>query len=133
MIKKVDHIGIATSNLEEIRELYKHILPDVEPSEHVVESQKSKMLCYDVAGVHLEFLEPTSDASPIAKFLAKGRKGMHHICFETDDIKADIEKMASEGCKLIDKEPREGMNNTKVAFIHPASCGAVLTELCQKS
>lgn len=133
MIKKVDHIGIATSNLEAIREQYKHILPDVEPSEHVVESQKSKILCYNVGGVRLEFLEPTAEDSPIAKFIAKRGQGLHHVCLETDDIKTDIDKMASEGCKLIDKEPREGMNNTKVAFIHPASCGSVLTELCQKS
>ncbi len=132
MISKINHIGIAVSDLDEIREIYGKIMPEAEVSECEVASQKSRMLCYDVGGVHMEFLKPTSDDSPIAGFLAKRGQGIHHIALETDDVKADLDRLVGEGFRAIDKEPREGMNGTKIAFLHPKSTGSVLIELCEK-
>lgn len=132
MIKKINHIGIAVSNLNEIKKIYGTIMPEAETGEYTVESQKSNILAFDVGGVHLEFLEPTSEDSPIAGFINKKGQGLHHVALETDDVKADLDRLVEEGFRAIDKEPRTGMNGTKIAFLHPKSTGSVLIELCQK-
>ncbi len=132
MIKKVDHIGIAASSLDEIKNVYGKILSDIQGHEYEVESQKSKILSFDLGGVHLEFLEPSSPDSPIAKFIDKKGPGLHHVALETDDITSELEKLKKDGLKLIDNEPRIGMNGAKIAFVHPKSSGGVLLEVVEK-
>lgn len=131
MITGVNHIGIAAPDLEEIRKIYGSILEGIESHEETVEEQKAKILSFDVGGVHLEFLEPTSPDSPIAKFLEKKGPGIHHLALTTDNIEADLSAVREKNLKLIDENPRAGMNNSKIAFLHPKSTGSVLLELCE--
>jgi methylmalonyl-CoA/ethylmalonyl-CoA epimerase len=79
----------------------------------------------------IELLEPTSDDSPISKFLEKRGGGIHHIAVEVDDIKAALEKLRSQGARLIDEVPRIGAEGCLVAFVHPGSTGGVLLELVE--
>lgn len=79
----------------------------------------------------VELLEPTSDDSPISKFLEKRGGGIHHIAVEVDDIQASLAKLKSEGMRLIDETPRIGAEGCLVAFVHPAASGGVLLELVQ--
>jgi methylmalonyl-CoA/ethylmalonyl-CoA epimerase len=79
----------------------------------------------------IELLEPTSDDSPIAKFLEKNGPGIHHLAYEVEDIEAAIARLKAEGARMIDEVPRCGAHNTRIAFVHPKSSQGVLTELCQ--
>ncbi|MDY0004341.1 MAG: VOC family protein, partial [Polyangia bacterium] len=84
-----------------------------------------------VGEVKIELVQPMSDDSPIAQFLAKGSKGIHHIAFQTDDIEGAIAQLKAKDVPLIDKEPRVGAHDTRIAFVHPKGVSGVLTELVQ--
>ncbi len=132
MINGVNHIGIATSSIEGIKDLYKSILEGCETHEETVAEQKSKILSFQVGGTHIEFLEPTEPDSPIAKFIEKRGAGVHHIALATDNIEHDMQRLKDKGFRFIDETPRTGMNNTRIAFLHPKSTGSILLELCQE-
>ncbi len=132
MIKKIDHIGIAVSNLEESLSFYEGALGlKVENIEEVPE-QKVKVGFLDIGGVHLELLEPTSPDGPVAKFIEKRGEGIHHISILVDNIENSIESIKEKGIKLIDETPRKGAGDSKMAFIHPKSAHGVLLELYEK-
>lgn len=130
MIQKIDHLGIAVNSLEESVPYYEKALGLKCERVEEVESQKVKTAFFDVGGVHLELLEPTSPESPIAKFLEKKGEGIHHIAFGTDDIGGQLKQAADSGVRLIHEEPFEGAAGKLVAFLHPKSTHGVLTELC---
>ena len=133
MITGVNHIGIAVENLEDVKKVYNEVLKNSKIHEETIEEQKSKVLSYIVGETHIEFLEPTSADSPIAKFIEKKGQGIHHIAFTTDDINNDMQNLKDKNFRFIDEIPRNGMNNTKIAFLHPKSTSSVLVELCQES
>ena len=133
MIFGVNHIGIAVENLSDIKNIYTDLLPDAHNHEETVAEQKAKTLSFAVGDTHIEFLEPTSAESPIAKFLEKKGQGVHHIALSTDNIAQDLERLKQKGFRLIDETPRNGINDSKIAFIHPKSTGSVLIELCQNA
>jgi LAO/AO transport system kinase len=83
------------------------------------------------AGGLLELLEPTAADSPVARYLDRRGEGLHHVCFEVDDIRATLRALEAQGVRLVDREPRRGAGGHLVAFIHPASAGGVLLELKQ--
>ncbi len=132
MIKHIDHIGIAVNSLEETIPHYRDTLGLGEPHVDEVPTQKVRVAMFDVAGVHIELLEPTSEESPIAKALAKngGRCLIHHIAFCTDDVAAQLNQASEHGCLLINQEPVPGAHGSKVAFLHPKSTFGILTEFC---
>lgn len=131
MITKIDHIAIAVENLAESSEKLKKLL-DIEPSEpEIVEEQKVKVVFFDVNGVHIELLEPISEDSPIAGFINKKGPGLHHIAFASSDLDQDLLRLEKEEVRLIDKKPRKGANDKKIAFAHPRSTLKVLMEFCQ--
>jgi methylmalonyl-CoA/ethylmalonyl-CoA epimerase len=132
MISKINHIGIAVKSLDEHIPFYRDILQLEFEGREDVQEQKVKIAMFKVGEVRIELLEPTSDASAIAKFIAKKGEGMHHIAYHTDDIENEIRNAEENGIKMIDKEPRNGAHNTKIAFMHPKFTGKVLTEICQK-
>jgi len=132
-MNKLNHIGIAVNDLEKAVEVYKTFLKDVEIEYEEVPSQKVKAAILPLGDSNLEFLEPTTDDSSIAKFLQKKGQGMHHLCIEVDDIKEALKSLEEKGYRLIDKEPREGAMGMKVAFVHPKSTSGVLLELSQKA
>ncbi len=131
MFKKINHIGIAVKNLEESMKFYKEQLGFQFNGTDEVESQKVKVAFFKIGEVNIELVQATSPDSPIAKYLEKNREGIHHICYEVEDINSVLDTLKERGVKLIDNEPRKGAHNTKVAFIHPKSSGGVLTEICQ--
>lgn len=130
MIQQIDHLGIAVRSLDEAIPLYEKALGLKCEAREEVESQKVRTAFFHVGEVHLELLEPTSDESPIAKFLEKSGEGIHHIAFKTDDIQGQLKQAADAGVRLIHEEPFEGAAGKLVAFLHPKSTRGVLTEFC---
>lgn len=131
MISQIDHIGIAVKSLDEHIPFYRDVLKFEFLGFDEVEEQMVKVGMLKVGDVKLELLEPTSDNSPIAKFIEKKGEGMHHVAYRTDDAANQIEELKANGIQMIDNEPRSGAHGTKIAFLHPKFSGRVLTELCQ--
>ena len=130
MINHIDHLGIAVRSLDETVPVYEKALGLRCEHREEVPSQKVRTAFFDVGGVHLELLEPTSPESPIARFLADRGEGIHHIAFRTDDITGQLAQAAGAGVRLIHEKPFEGAAGKLVAFLHPKSTHGVLTELC---
>lgn len=135
--KAVNHLGIAVTDLDAERAYYENVLgADFEGVEEVAD-QKVKVAFYTVgpaeAPVRLELLEPTSEDSPIAKFIEKngGRGGLHHVAYTVSDIEARLAELKDAGVRLIDETPRPGAHHTRIAFLHPKASNGVLTELCE--
>jgi len=130
-VEKIDHIGIAVESIEKWIGFYKDVLGlEYDGSEEVVE-QKVRVAFLKIGESRIELLEPTSDDSPIAKFLEKRGGGIHHIAVKVDDIDAALARHHEVGARLIDNEPRIGAHNMRIAFIHPKASGGVLLELCE--
>ena len=130
MIQKIDHLGIAVRSLDESVKYYEEALGlKCEHREEVV-SQKVRTAFFTIGSTHIELLEPTSEDSPIAKFLAKNGEGIHHVAFGTDDITAQLAGAKSAGVQLIHETPIDGAGGKLVAFLHPKSTHGVLTEFC---
>jgi methylmalonyl-CoA/ethylmalonyl-CoA epimerase len=130
MIKQIDHLGIAVRSLDETVPVYEKALGLRCEHREEVPAQKVRTAFFDVGGVHLELLEPTSPESPIAKFLADRGEGIHHIAFRTDQITDQLAQAAGAGVRLIHEKPFEGAAGKLVAFLHPKSTHGVLIELC---
>jgi len=124
-VKRIDHVGIAVPDLTESRRIWDLILGQ-EPELEVVETQKVKAALYPCG---IELIAPTSDESPISKFLAKRGTGIHHVTVEVDDIEAHLARLKEAGVRLINETPTPGAGGCRVAFLHPASTGGVLLEL----
>ena len=128
---KIDHIGIATDGIDQAASFYRDSLGlSIEEIEEVP-SQKVRVAMLPVGESRIELLEPTSEDSPISRFLAKRGPGIHHIAVQVDDIEAALRDLKARGARLIDEQPRTGAGGCLVAFIHPSSTGGVLLELVQ--
>lgn len=131
MLTKINHIGIAVKSLEESIPFYRNQLSMPFAGIEEVVEQKVRVAMLQVGESKIELLEPTSDDSPVAKFIEKNGPGIHHLAYEVEDIEAAIAKLMSEGARMIDEKPRNGAHGTQIAFVHPKSSNGVLTELCQ--
>lgn len=132
MLKKVDHIGVAVKSLESIKKFYKEIF-NLEPSfEETVEEQMVRVVGFKIGETNIEYLEPSGEQSPIAKFLSSKGEGIHHLAFSVTDIAAVMQDMKLQGIQLIDEAPRIGAEGKKIAFVHPKSLHGVLLELSQE-
>ena len=130
MIKHISHIGIAVKNLDEAIAVYEKLGLQLEGVEEVP-SQMVKVAFFPCGETRIELLCPTSEESPIAKFIEKKGEGIQHIAFAVDDIEASLKQANELGLALIDKEPRPGAHHSNIAFLHPKSTIGVLTELCE--
>ena len=129
---KIDHIGIATNGIDDAARFYLESLGlQIEYVEEVA-SQKVRVAMLPLGESRVELLEPTSDDSPISKFLAKRGPGIHHIAVQVQDIRASMAELKEKGARLIDEQPRTGAGGCLVAFIHPSSTGGVLLELVER-
>ncbi|MCX6548524.1 MAG: methylmalonyl-CoA epimerase [Geothrix sp.] len=128
---RINHLGIATPGLAEAMERMARLF-DMGP-EHTEEvaEQKVKTAFFPVGESTLEYLESTDPEGPIGKFLAKRGPGIHHVCFEVDDVDAAVAGLLAKGVRMIDQAPRKGAHGCRVAFLHPAETGGVLIELSQ--
>lgn len=131
MLNKINHIGIAVKSLEESMPFYRDNLGMAFAGIEEVAEQKVRVAMFAIGESKIELLEPTSEDSPIAKFLEKNGSGVHHLAYEVDDCAAAIAKMVGDGARMIDEKPRNGAHGTKIAFVHPKSSNGILTELCQ--
>ena len=129
---KIDHIGIATNDIEQMASIYRDALGLNVIETEEVPSQKVRVAMLPVGESRIELLEATAADSPISKFLAKRGFGIHHVAFNVDDIRAALAELKSKGARLIDEEPRTGAGGCLVAFIHPSSTGGVLIELVER-
>lgn len=127
----INHIGIAVNSLAACRQFYETTLGASFEAVEEVPSQKVRVAFYKVGDVRLELLEPMSDDSPIAAFLAKRGEGLHHVAFTVSDIEQRLVELKAAGVRLIDEQPRPGAHHTQIAFLHPKSSAGVLTELCE--
>jgi methylmalonyl-CoA/ethylmalonyl-CoA epimerase len=128
----IEHIGIAVDDLEREAPFWKKVLSLSHLTTEEVEEQGVVTDIYNTKQGKIELLEATVSESPIAKFIEKRGKGIHHVCLEVDDIKQAINELIEAGVELIDKTPRVGVEGFMIAFIHPRSTGGVLVELAEK-
>jgi methylmalonyl-CoA/ethylmalonyl-CoA epimerase len=128
---KINHLGIATKGIDEALKFWEDALGLENVHTEIVEDQKVRVAMLPIGESRIELLEPTSEDSPITKFLEKRGGGIHHIAVEVEDINAALLKLKQQGARLIDENPRVGAEGCLVAFVHPSSANGVLLELVQ--
>jgi len=132
MVRKVSHIAIAVPDIEQAAKFYEEKLGLRLVGREDVAGSKVTVGFIPVGETRIELVQPAAPDSPITKFLETRGPGLQHICFEVDDVAAELKRLDSAGVKLIDKVPHPGAHGTMVGFIHPASTGGVLVELSQQ-
>ena len=131
MFKRIDHIGVAVDDLDAAIKLYERSFEMELVHRETVESQGVEAVLLDVGEGHIELLSPLGPDTPVGKFLAKKGPGIHHVAYSVEDIDEAIDQAKAIGLKLIDEIPRTGIRGSRVAFVHPAATGSVLTEIVQ--
>jgi methylmalonyl-CoA/ethylmalonyl-CoA epimerase len=127
----MDHIGVAVTNLDEAVALYSEHLGMPVQHRETVETQGVEAVLLGVGDSHVELLRPLGPDTAVGRFLQKNGPGLHHVAYGTDDIAAALDALREAGLQLIDEQPRTGIRNSRVAFVHPRSTGGVLTELVE--
>lgn len=127
---RVDHIAIAVNNVDEAVRDYQRILNLDRLEFEVVPNEKVRVAMLSLEDTRIELMEPTSDDSPIKKFLNERGKGIHHIAITADDIEKDVAKASANGMKMLGGL-RSGSYGRRITFIHPKSLHGVLTEFCE--
>ena len=131
MITKINHIGIAVNSIDDAVKLYTDVLGLKVQNIEVVEDQKVKTAIIPVGESKIELIESTDPEGTIAKFIESRGEGMHHLAFEVSNIEDALGTVANKGLALIDEKPRKGVENTRIAFLHPRGTGRVLMELVE--
>lgn len=126
----LDHIGIAVRSIADARRLYESLGLAV-VHEETVEQECVRTALIPAGDTRIELLEPTADDSPIGKFLSKHGPGLHHIALHVEDISGTLETLKAQGARLISEEIQIGVGGHLYFFVHPASAGGVLLEICQ--
>ncbi|MEO0092827.1 MAG: methylmalonyl-CoA epimerase [candidate division WOR-3 bacterium] len=129
MLKNLSHIGIAVQSIANAKKFFGEILKLGEPKIIDVPDQQVKVAIFPFAGFQIELLEPLSSDSTIAKFLEKRGEGIHHLCFNVENIENALTELKKAGVTLIDEKPRIGATGNKIAFVSPKSTYGVLIEL----
>ena len=128
---RIDHIGVAVEDIDAALALYEDGFGMELAHRETVESQGVEAVLLDVGDGHVELLAPLGPDTPVGKFMAKNGAGLHHVAYAVDDIDAVLKQIAAAGIGLIDSEPRTGIRDSRVAFLHPRSTGGVLTEIVE--
>ena len=131
MITRLDHIAIAVPDLQAAIERFAQDLGLQLAGREDVPSQSTTTVFLPVRGTQIELIHPINGEGPVAAYLAKRGGGLHHLCFETDDIDGDMRRLVEKGYRFLSDAPQPGAHGTRVAFIHPKSCGGVLIELAE--
>jgi methylmalonyl-CoA/ethylmalonyl-CoA epimerase len=131
MFDAIDHVGVAVDDLEAAIALYAETLGMPVQHRETVAEQGVEAVLLGVGDSHVELLAPLGDDTPVGKFLAKKGPGLHHTAYRCADVVGAIEACRARGLRMIDEQPRRGIRDSLVAFVHPASTGGVLTELVQ--
>ena len=132
MAMKFDHVGVAVKSVDQMLAIYGKI-GDFQVKRTEVPGQKARIAMLSAGETSVEFLEPTSEDSTLAKFIRERGEGLHHIAFELDDIEKTTEELKMRGFRFIYDKPADGKFGSRVNFIHPKSTGGVLVELTQNA
>lgn len=131
MFTRIDHIGVAVEDLDAAIKLYERNFEMELVHRETVESQGVEAVLLDVGDGHVELLAALGPDTPVGKFIAKKGPGLHHVAYAVEDIDATLASLKEQGVKLIDQEARTGIRQSRVAFLHPAATGSVLTEIVE--
>jgi len=126
----LDHLGIAVKSLNSAKRIYEKLGLSVSEQEEVP-AERVRLVMIPVGQTRLELLEPTSDDSAVAKFIAKRGEGMHHVCLRVPDLTAAVQKLKADGVRLISEDIKVGAGGHRYVFVHPSSAGGVLLELVE--
>jgi methylmalonyl-CoA/ethylmalonyl-CoA epimerase len=132
MLRKIEHIGIAVRDIEAAEKIFTDVLGAESYKREVVESEHVLTSFFRMGESKIELLQATHPDSAIARYLEKGKEGIHHIAFDVEDIHAEIERLKELGYTMIHNEPKEGADNKLIAFMHPKGSSGVLVELCME-
>jgi methylmalonyl-CoA/ethylmalonyl-CoA epimerase len=128
---RIDHIGVAVEDLDAAIALHETTYGMALVHREVVSEQGVEAVLLDVGENHVELLRPLAGDTPVGRFLASRGPGLHHVAYQVPDIEAALAALTQSGARLIDEQPRTGIRNSRVAFVHPKSSGGVLTEIVQ--
>ena len=131
MFGRIDHIGVAVEDLDEAMDLYGGSFAMREQHRETVEAFGVDAVLLEVGDGHVELLKPLTSDSAVGKFVERNGPGLHHVAYQTDDIDKTLDAVRGAGIALIDEQPRTGIRGSRVAFLHPAAVGGVLTEIVQ--
>ena len=131
MFTAVDHVGVAVEDLEAALTLYRDTLGMPLVHRETVTEQGVEAALLDVGESHIELLSPLGPDTAVGKFLARKGPGLHHVAYRVESVEDALATLANAGMRLIDEQPRTGIRNSRVAFVHPSSTGGVLTEIVQ--
>jgi methylmalonyl-CoA/ethylmalonyl-CoA epimerase len=132
MTMKFDHVGVAVKSVDQMLAIYGKI-GEFQVKTTEVPGQKAKVALLKAGETSVEFLEPTSEDSTLAKFIRERGEGLHHIAFEVDDIEKTTEELKARGFRFIYEKPADGKFGSRVNFMHPRSTGGILVELTQNA
>jgi methylmalonyl-CoA/ethylmalonyl-CoA epimerase len=124
MIEKIHHVGIAVHSLDEALKFYSETLGLPVHASATVEEQGVRAALLTIGQSEIELLEPLSPESPVGKFLERKGEGLHHICFQTPDVDAELEGLKAKGVELVDQQPRKGLVGM-ICFLHPKASRAL--------
>jgi methylmalonyl-CoA/ethylmalonyl-CoA epimerase len=130
-VKQINHVAVVVDDMDKALLFWRDALGMEMHELRDVPAEKSQVAFLPLGGSEVELVQPTTDDSGIAKYLAKRGAGMHHICLEVDDIEGMMSQLRSKNIRLINEEPRTAVDGKKYAFIHPESTSGVLVELYQ--
>ncbi len=131
MFDRIDHVGVAVSDLDAAAALYEGTLGMPLAHRERVESQGVEAALLDVGDGHVELLQPLGADTAVGKFIERRGEGLHHVAYAVEDIEATLERLRGAGLELIDEQPRAGIRGSRVAFVHPKATGSVLTEIVE--
>jgi len=131
MLSAIDHVGVAVSDIDAALALYRDALGMPLVHRETVSEQGVDAALLDIGDGHVELLAPLGSDTTVGKFLARNGAGLHHVAYRVADVRATLDAARRAGLRLIDESPRTGIRGSRVAFLHPAATGGVLTEIVQ--
>jgi methylmalonyl-CoA/ethylmalonyl-CoA epimerase len=131
MFELIDHVGVAVEDIDSALALYEGTFEMPVAHRETVEEQGVEAVLLDVGACHVELLRPLGPETPVGKFLERKGPGLHHVAYRVGDIDAALAQLKQDGVELIDAEPRTGIRQSRVAFVHPKATGSVLTEIVE--
>jgi methylmalonyl-CoA/ethylmalonyl-CoA epimerase len=131
MLSAIDHVGVAVPSIDAALALYRDALSMPLVHRETLTEQGVDAALLDVGDGHIELLEPLGPETAVGKFLARRGSGLHHVAYRVASVEQTLEAARAAGLRLIDEQPRVGIRGSRVAFLHPASTGGVLTEIVQ--
>jgi methylmalonyl-CoA/ethylmalonyl-CoA epimerase len=131
LFARVDHIGVAVEDLDAAIALHERDYGMTLVHREVIDEQGVEAVLLDVGENHVELLRPLGEDTPVGRFLANRGPGLHHVAYQVSDVDSTLARLRERGLRLIDETPRTGIRGSRVAFLHPAASGGVLTEIVQ--